>query len=175
MSTRLAELRRHPVGPAIALVAAFDDVPAGAGHHAIAEALGRHGVPVAPRSGSEARRLEELARAIHAVFAARGDERAAALDRLLDDHDVRLRAGGTGADLLRFDGARRDRIGRWSAELAGWTALAAWQFADRLGACAATDCSEVYVDTTRNGSQRFCSSTCVARRHAQVKRRGGGG
>jgi len=37
---------------------------------------------------------------------------------------------------------------------AGWT---------RLGLCAAEDCQDVFVDTSRNSSRRFCSETCASR------------
>ena len=35
-----------------------------------------------------------------------------------------------------------------------------WQ---RLGVCAAEDCDNVYVDTSRNASRRYCSNTCASR------------
>lgn len=34
---------------------------------------------------------------------------------------------------------------------------------DRFGACQAHACNRVYIDLTRNGSRRFCSSACTAR------------
>jgi len=34
---------------------------------------------------------------------------------------------------------------------------------DRLGVCTAPHCDRVYVDTTRNGSRRFCSTACQNR------------
>lgn len=37
---------------------------------------------------------------------------------------------------------------------AGWT---------RLGLCGAEDCQDVFVDTSRNTSRRFCSETCASR------------
>lgn len=40
--------------------------------------------------------------------------------------------------------------------------------ADRLGVC--PQCEDVFVDTTRNGSQRFCSRTCANRVHAASHR-----
>ncbi|MDQ1657471.1 MAG: hypothetical protein QOD41_2554 [Cryptosporangiaceae bacterium] len=33
----------------------------------------------------------------------------------------------------------------------------------RLGVCAADDCEDVYVDTSRNRSRRYCSETCASR------------
>ncbi|GGK84457.1 hypothetical protein Sme01_28870 [Sphaerisporangium melleum] len=34
---------------------------------------------------------------------------------------------------------------------------------DRLGVCTATRCDRVFVDTSRNGTRRFCSTTCQNR------------
>jgi predicted RNA-binding Zn ribbon-like protein len=34
---------------------------------------------------------------------------------------------------------------------------------DRLGLCAAADCRDVFVDTSRNRSRRYCSETCASR------------
>jgi predicted RNA-binding Zn ribbon-like protein len=33
----------------------------------------------------------------------------------------------------------------------------------RLGICAAEDCADVFVDTSRNRSRRYCSETCASR------------
>jgi predicted RNA-binding Zn ribbon-like protein len=38
----------------------------------------------------------------------------------------------------------------------------------RLGVC--PECGDVFVDTTRNGSQRFCTRTCANRVHAAQHR-----
>ena len=35
-----------------------------------------------------------------------------------------------------------------------------WQ---RLGVCSAESCDDVYVDTSRNASRRYCSNTCASR------------
>jgi predicted RNA-binding Zn ribbon-like protein len=35
-----------------------------------------------------------------------------------------------------------------------------WQ---RLGVCSADGCDNVYVDTSRNASRRYCSNTCASR------------
>lgn len=35
-----------------------------------------------------------------------------------------------------------------------------WQ---RLGICSAENCDDVYVDTSRNASRRYCSNTCASR------------
>ncbi len=41
---------------------------------------------------------------------------------------------------------------------------------DRLGVCQAESCDRVYVDTTKNGSKRFCSSSCQNRAKAAAFR-----
>ncbi len=40
----------------------------------------------------------------------------------------------------------------------------------RLGVCAAPRCTDVFVDTTRNGRQRFCSRVCATRVHVAEHR-----
>lgn len=37
------------------------------------------------------------------------------------------------------------------------------EFHDRLGVCTAPRCDRVYVDTSRNGTRRFCSTACQNR------------
>lgn len=37
------------------------------------------------------------------------------------------------------------------------------EFHDRLGVCTAAQCDRVYVDTSRNGTRRFCSTSCQNR------------
>ena len=52
----------------------------------------------------------------------------------------------------------------WAAATA--TALAivlGGTFADRIGVCSAPSCDRVYVDTSRNGTRRFCSTACQNR------------
>jgi predicted RNA-binding Zn ribbon-like protein len=37
------------------------------------------------------------------------------------------------------------------------------EFNDRLGVCTAPHCDRVYVDVSRNGTRRFCSTACQGR------------
>lgn len=61
----------------------------------------------------------------------------------------------------------------WEAAMA--TALAVVlgnPHADRLGVCSAAGCDRVYVDTSRNGTRRFCSTACQNRiKAAQFRQR----
>ena len=60
-----------------------------------------------------------------------------------------------------------------------WTAICAEGLArvvgaglgDRLGTCAAADCGRAYFDLSKNGSRRFCSTTCQNRVKAAAFRR----
>jgi predicted RNA-binding Zn ribbon-like protein len=79
--------------------------------------------------------------------------------------------------------------GRWrlhhhpadAAPLPMWTAICAEGLARvlgagdgrRLGTCAAPRCGRVFLDGSRNGSRRFCSTTCQNRVKATAFRRRG--
>jgi hypothetical protein len=41
---------------------------------------------------------------------------------------------------------------------------------DRFGVCAADDCADVFVDTSRNRSRRFCNDVCSSRTHVAAYR-----
>jgi predicted RNA-binding Zn ribbon-like protein len=52
----------------------------------------------------------------------------------------------------------------WEAGCAtGLAIVLGGEYCDRLGVCTAPHCDRVYVDTTRNGSRRFCSTACQNR------------
>ena len=45
----------------------------------------------------------------------------------------------------------------------------------RLGTCAAIDCDQVWLDTSRNARRRFCSDRCATRTHVAAHRARGRG
>jgi predicted RNA-binding Zn ribbon-like protein len=52
----------------------------------------------------------------------------------------------------------------WAAGCAtGLAVVLGSELHDRLGTCTAPHCDRVYVDTSRNGSRRFCSTACQNR------------
>jgi predicted RNA-binding Zn ribbon-like protein len=56
------------------------------------------------------------------------------------------------------------RVGGWAAGCAtGLAIVLGGELHDRLGVCTAPRCDRVYVDTSRNGSRRFCSTACQNR------------
>lgn len=65
---------------------------------------------------------------------------------------------------LHFHGADAAWAASWAAPMA--TALAVVlgnESVDRLGICNAAGCDRVYVDVSRNGTRRFCSTACQNR------------
>jgi predicted RNA-binding Zn ribbon-like protein len=66
---------------------------------------------------------------------------------------------------LHFHAAdERSRVGGWAAGCAtGLAVVLGGELYDRLGVCTAPRCDRVYVDTSRNGSKRFCSTSCQNR------------
>jgi predicted RNA-binding Zn ribbon-like protein len=63
--------------------------------------------------------------------------------------------------------AREDAplVDRLRAYTAAGVAHAVCQDGHRLGRCGRADCGVVYVDTSRNGRRRFCSTRCANRVH----------
>lgn len=137
---------------------------------AVAEWL-RAGYPSfrAPTTG-EAAELVSLASRLRRVFdaVAAGDLDGAAgeVNGLLAETDARpLLSRHDGEPWhLHFHGPAGSMPGDWAASCA--TALAivlGSEFHDRLGVCTAPHCDRVYVDVSRNGTRRFCSTACQGR------------
>jgi predicted RNA-binding Zn ribbon-like protein len=119
---------------------------------------------------AEAAELRRFAMAFRAVFrsAAAGDMDAAArqVNELLmttgarpwlDHHDGEPWH-------LHFHGTDDSLAAGWAAGCA--TGLAVVLGSDRrgrIGVCTAPRCDRVYVDTSRNGTRQFCSTTCQNR------------
>ncbi|WP_308210492.1 CGNR zinc finger domain-containing protein [Actinomadura luzonensis] len=65
---------------------------------------------------------------------------------------------------LHFHGKGGTTAGEWGAGCAtGLAIVLGSEFADRLGVCTAPHCDRVYVDVSRNGTRRFCSTACQNR------------
>jgi predicted RNA-binding Zn ribbon-like protein len=121
-------------------------------------------------SEREARQLTDFAKAFRAVFAgvASGEVDAAA-------HRVNELLAATGARPwldrhdgepwhLHFTGAQDSTVTGWAAGCAtGLAVVLGSDLYNRLGVCTAPHCDRVYVDTSRNGTRRFCSTSCQNR------------
>lgn len=122
-------------------------------------------------------KLVAAAAGLRVVFelAGRGDIDAAArrVNAMLDD----LRPTPY---LERHDGEpwhlhyhRRDQdlADGWAASCAiALATVLGSDYADRLGVCSAPGCDRVYVDVSRNGTRRFCSTACQNRVKAAAHR-----
>ncbi|MEV0383283.1 CGNR zinc finger domain-containing protein [Nonomuraea sp. NPDC050643] len=65
---------------------------------------------------------------------------------------------------LHFHGSGGTLAGDWAASCAtGLAIVLGSEFSDRLGVCTAPHCDRVYVDVSRNGTRRFCSTACQNR------------
>ncbi|GAA4563176.1 CGNR zinc finger domain-containing protein [Planotetraspora kaengkrachanensis] len=137
---------------------------------AATEGLRAGGRRYAEATPGEADELAGVAARLRVVFeaVARGDADAAAsqVNQLLKETDARPHLDRHDGEPwhLHFHGAGGTRAGDWAASCA--TALAVvlgGELYDRLGVCTAPHCDRVYVDTSRNGTRRFCSTACQNR------------
>ena len=63
-----------------------------------------------------------------------------------------------------FPRRRRSLPNGWAAGCAtGLAVVLGGDLYDRLGVCTAPRCDRVYVDTSRNGTRRYCSTSCQNR------------
>lgn len=156
-----------------ALVPAADDPVA-----ATAEALGGQGRPTPRVTAAQAEVLASYAVVMRRVFelAAAGDLAGAAADvnTLLDRSGARPQLDpvpdGEGWH-VHFHGTTDDLDTGWAAGCASGLALAIGSdLAGRLGVCDAERCDRVYVDVSKNGLRRFCSTTCQNRTKAAAHR-----
>ena len=141
---------------------------------ALADALGEERPPDV--TASDARGLADVAARMRVVFEAANsgamDLAATTVNALLLETRARPQLDRT--DLgwnLHFHGAKDTLANGWAAGCAAGLAVALGSdLAGRLGVCAAADCDRVFVDTSRNGTRRFCSPQCQSRVKAAAHR-----
>ena len=157
-------------------------VPSGAARNAaVAEALSGEGRRRPRVSVVEADSLQESARLLRLVFerveAGHLAQAAEVVNELLVSTGARPQL-----DFDRVEGWNVHFHGRDDTLATGWAAGCATGLAlaigsrltGRLGVCAATACDRVYVDGSRNGAKRFCSTACQSRTKAAAFRRRSG-
>jgi hypothetical protein len=118
-------------------------------------------------SWEEAASLSFIAAELRAVFTADSVDEAACLVNAM------LIRTGARPSLERHDGepwhlhfhaADDTLVNGWAASCAtGLAVVLGGELYDRLGVCTAPRCDRVYVDTSRNGTRRFCSTSCQNR------------
>lgn len=140
----------------------------------VTEFLERHEVTLMGAvTDDDARELRALRERLRAVFHAdSGAEAAAILNRLLAESDTQPHLtdhdGTWHFHYTSSDAPLAERLQAICA-MALASAIAVGGF-DRLGICAATKCQDVYVDTSRNRSRRYCNDTCATRMNVAAYR-----
>jgi predicted RNA-binding Zn ribbon-like protein len=65
---------------------------------------------------------------------------------------------------LHFHSADGSPVSSWAASCAtGLAVVLGGELYDRLGLCTAPRCDRVFIDTSRNGTRRYCSTSCQNR------------
>ena len=144
-------------------------------------ALRDAGWPDASPDAAQARGLEELAGKLRPIFDAihvgRTGDAAALLNALMAGCGAapHLHRDGDEPWHLHFHGPDAGFVRGWTAGCAVGLAYALGSgHGDRLGVCAGPGCERVFVDVSRNGSRRFCSTACqnrVKAAHYRARRR----
>jgi predicted RNA-binding Zn ribbon-like protein len=140
---------------------------------AVADMMHRHGMVRHDLDQRETAELASWGRRLREVFAASDvDVRMNLLNDLLSDAACRpyiSRHDGKAAH-LHYASKGADPVSRVRAYTAGGLAHLACEEPDRLGVCERDDCPIVYVDTSRNGRRRYCSTRCATRVHVAEHR-----
>ena len=133
---------------------------------AVAEVLRSAGGRRAP-SWEEAMSLSFVAADLRAVFAAGSvDEAAHLINEMLSRTGARpmLERHDGEPWHMHFHAADESLVNGWAAGCAtGLAVVLSGELYDRLGVCTASRCDRVYVDTSRNGTRRYCSTSCQNR------------
>ncbi|MFI7417146.1 CGNR zinc finger domain-containing protein [Nonomuraea sp. NPDC049684] len=122
---------------------------------------------------ADLREVREVRERLRAVLAAEPDGRAGALAEWVARLPARAaveQAGGVPRlRLVAPEGATAaGRLAvRAVTELLELAAAGDWE---RLRQCAATPCTDAFVDRSRPGKRQFCSTRCANRAHAQASR-----
>ncbi|MFG1619441.1 CGNR zinc finger domain-containing protein [Nonomuraea wenchangensis] len=152
------EQRGRPFpGPADAGVAATD---------ALRSVYRTHRAVSAAEGGELAAVAARLREVFAAVAAGDVDTAAITVNGLLEEFHARpmLERHDGEPWHLHFHGPGGTTAGEWGASCAtGLAIVLGSEFAERLGVCTAPHCDRVYVDVSRNGARRFCSTACQNR------------
>lgn len=121
-------------------------------------------------TADEAASFAMVAGSLRAVFAAvaahRLDDAAGDVNALLQLTGARPRLDRHDGEPwhLHFHGADESLVTGWAAGCAtGLAVVLGSDLYGRLGVCTADRCDRVYVDASRNGTRRFCSTACQNR------------
>ncbi|PRX44989.1 putative RNA-binding Zn ribbon-like protein [Prauserella shujinwangii] len=159
----------NPYGGLAAQVAAAVVNAGGTGPEDLVTAMRNAGMASVPRlSVAQAQEIAEWARRLRPVFTETAlGTRIALVNDLLADSACRpfvSRHDGLPAH-LHYSGEDDGPVRRVQAYTAGGLAHLLCDDPSRCGTCARDGCAVVFVDTSRNGRRRFCSTRCATRVH----------
>lgn len=123
-----------------------------------------------PLTDDETSGVAKIATELHAVFAAVQnrdfDTAARRLNTMIVKYDARptLLRHDDGPWHLHFHGPHAGVVkGVGGATAVALAYVLGSEYADRIGTCSAPCCDRAYVDVSRNGTKRFCSTACQNR------------
>ncbi|KDN18634.1 CGNR zinc finger domain-containing protein [Amycolatopsis rifamycinica] len=160
----------NPYGGAAALVAA-DLVNAGSASELL-DGMVRNGMAIKALTDGEAALIAAWAGRLRPVFAAGVADRPELVNELLAEAACRphITTHDGKPPHLHYSAADAGPVGRVRAYTAGGLAHLVCEAPDRLGICGREGCETAYVDTSRNGRRRFCSTRCATRVHVAEHR-----
>lgn len=127
-----------------------------------------------PPTEADVRRVARLRSRLRSVFESEDEAHAVeVLNTILVDNHAVPRVSLHGGDPhLHFEPSG-DAFSVWLAVVTGMglTTVLVDQGLARFGVCAAADCRDVFLDTSRNRSRRHCSTTCSTREAVAAHRR----
>lgn len=142
---------------------------------ALAAFLEAHGVAVpGPLSSADVAEVHELRGRMRAVFESTDEADTARLvnDLLTESaatpQMARHNGGGWHMHYGSASGSIADRVAAIAAM--GLAAVMCEFGRERFGVCAAQDCGDVFVDTSKNRSRRYCNDTCSTRTNVAAHR-----
>ncbi|MFN2526526.1 MAG: ABATE domain-containing protein [Actinomycetota bacterium] len=140
----------------------------------VAEFLDSHGFPSPQRvTKADIAELHELRDRLRVVFLSSDQKKAARiLNRLLDDLDLKPYLTDHDGDWHIHYAPEEASVGRRvaAATAMGLASVIGTYGFDRLGVCAADNCNDVFVDTSRNRSRRYCNDICCTRENVAAYR-----
>ncbi|WP_414939031.1 CGNR zinc finger domain-containing protein [Amycolatopsis sp. cmx-11-51] len=115
----------------------------------------------------EATEIVAWTRRLRRVFEADPAERVDLVNALLFDSASKpyISTHEGKAPHLHYVDAHAGTVARVHAYTAGGLAHLVCDAPDRFGVCSREGCETVYVDVSRNGRRRFCSTRCATRVH----------
>jgi predicted RNA-binding Zn ribbon-like protein len=122
---------------------------------------------VSPREAAEFCAVAGQLRAVFSAMAAgQTDDAARLVNGMLKQTGARPQLDRHDGEPwhLHFHGSADSPVTGWAAGCAtGLAVVLGSDLQGRLGVCTATGCDRVYVDSSRNGTRRFCSTACQNR------------